>query len=101
MRAWSGKTEIAVERFITWLEVPRGKFFDWQKRYGKANEHNGLVPRDHWLLDEEKCKIIAFHDRFVVTHPRGRKARRAANSEIAARSEPLAQFGQRVARNHW
>lgn len=66
MRAWSGKTELAVERFIAWLEVPRGKFFDWQKRYGKANEHNGLVPRDHWLLDEEKRKIIAFHDRFPL-----------------------------------
>ena len=66
MRAWSGKTELAVERFIAWLEVPRGKFFDWQKRYGKANEHNGLVPRDHWLLDEEKRKIIAFHDQFPL-----------------------------------
>ena len=66
MRAWSDKTEIAVERFIAWLEMPRGKFFDWQKRYGKANEHNGLVPRDHWLLDEEKHQIIAFHDRFPL-----------------------------------
>jgi putative transposase len=66
VRAWSDKTEIAVERFIAWLGVPRGKFFDWQKRYGKANEHNGLVPRDHWLLDEEKRKIIAFHDRFPL-----------------------------------
>ncbi len=66
MRAWSDKTEIAVERFIAWLGVARGKFFNWQKRYGKANEHNGLVPRDHWLLDEEKRKIIAFHDRFPL-----------------------------------
>lgn len=66
MRAWSDKTELAVERFIAWLEVPRGKFFDWQKRYGKANEHNGLVPRDHWLLDEEQRQIIAFHDRFPL-----------------------------------
>ena len=28
VRAWSGKTERAGERFIAWLEVPRGKFFD-------------------------------------------------------------------------
>jgi putative transposase len=66
VRAWSEKTEIAVERFIEWIGVARGKFFAWQKRYGKANEHNGLVPRDHWLLDEEKGKIIAFHDRFPL-----------------------------------
>jgi transposase InsO family protein len=66
VRTWSEKTGIAVERFIEWLGVARGKFFDWQKRYGKANEHNGLVPRDHWLLDEEKRAIIAFHDRFPL-----------------------------------
>jgi hypothetical protein len=66
VRAWSDKTEIAVDRFIAWIGVARGKFFAWRKRYGKANEHNGLVPRDHWLLDEEKRKIIAFHDRFPL-----------------------------------
>ena len=31
----------------------RGKFYDWRKRYGKVNEHNGLVPRDHWIEDWE------------------------------------------------
>ena len=25
------------------------KFYDWRERYGKVNEHNRLVPRDHWL----------------------------------------------------
>jgi len=66
VRAWSDKTEIAVDRFIEWIEIARGKFFAWRNRYGKANEHNGRVPRDHWLLDEEKAKIIAFHDRFPL-----------------------------------
>ena len=49
VRVWSDKTEIAAERFVAWIGIARGKFFDWKKRYGKANEHNGLVPRDHWL----------------------------------------------------
>jgi putative transposase len=66
VRAWSDKTEIAVDRFIPWLGIARGKFFAWRKRYGKANEHNALIPRDHWLLDEEKRAIIAFHDRFPL-----------------------------------
>ncbi len=30
------------------------KFYDWQARYGKVNEHNALVPRDHWLEAWEK-----------------------------------------------
>ena len=66
MRAWSDKTEIAAERFIVWIGVARGKFFNWRKRYGKANEHNALVPRDHWLLDDEKGAIIEFHGRFPL-----------------------------------
>jgi putative transposase len=66
VRAWSDKTELAAERVIAWIGIARGKFFAWKNRYGKANEHNGLVPRDHWLLDEEKRDIIAFHDRFPL-----------------------------------
>jgi len=66
VRVWSDKTEIAADRFVAWIGMARGKFFAWKKRYGKANEHNGHVPRDHWLLDEEKRKIITFHERFPL-----------------------------------
>lgn len=37
-------------------------FYDWKKRYGKANEHNGWIPRDHWLTDEEKRRILQFYE---------------------------------------
>lgn len=39
------------------------KFYSWRERYGKANEHNALVPRDDWLLDEEKQAILDYHRR--------------------------------------
>jgi transposase InsO family protein len=42
--------------------VARGKFFDWKKRYGKANEHNALVPRDHWVEEDERRRIVDFFD---------------------------------------
>jgi putative transposase len=61
VRTWSEKTELPVEKFVGWLGVARGKFFDWRTRYGKANEHNALVPRDHWLEYWEKKAIIDFH----------------------------------------
>ena len=60
---WADRTELAAERFIGWIGVARGKFFDWKQRYGKANEHNGLVPRDFWIDAEEKAAIVAFHDK--------------------------------------
>ena len=36
------------------------KFGRWQQRFGKLNEHNGLVPRDHQIEDWERQGIIAF-----------------------------------------
>ena len=62
MREWSGKTELPAEKFVGWLGIARGKFFDWKKRYGKANEHNALVPRDFWIEDWERKAIVDFHD---------------------------------------
>jgi transposase InsO family protein len=61
VRHWSERTEIPVRRFIHWLGIAQSKFHDWTKRYGLANEHNGLVPRDWWLEAWEKEAIIAFY----------------------------------------
>ena len=62
---WSGKTELPATKFLTWLELGQSKYFDWKKRYGKVNEHNSLVPRDHWLTAEE----IAAIEEFARAHP--------------------------------
>ena len=61
VRGWSDKTEIGAGRFVVWLGVVGSKFYDWRNRYGKVNEHNGWVPRDHWLDDWEKKAIVDFH----------------------------------------
>ena len=61
VRRWSEKTEIGDARFIEWLDITASKFYDWRERYGKANEHNGWVPRDFWLEEWEKQAIIGFH----------------------------------------
>ena len=49
-------------RSLSWCGLARGKFYDWRKRYGKVNEHNGLVPRDHWIEDWERQRIIDYFD---------------------------------------
>lgn len=51
--------------FITWLGLSPSKYYDWQCRYGKTNEHNALIPRDFWLEDWEKQAIVDFH----LEHP--------------------------------
>jgi putative transposase len=45
---------------MPWIGVGRSKFEDWRQRFGKVNEHNAWVPRDHWLTDEEKLSICNF-----------------------------------------
>ena len=66
VRAFAAKTELSTVRVVGWLGVARGKFYDWQKRYGRVNEHNCLVPRDHWIDDDERQRIIDFHQRFPL-----------------------------------
>jgi len=61
VRRWSEASEISATRFVSWLGVSSSKFYDWQERYGRVNEHNGWVPRDLWLEDWEKQAIIHFH----------------------------------------
>lgn len=46
--------------FLLWTGIASNRFYSWKRRYGKANEHNGHIPRDHWLLDWEKQAIIDF-----------------------------------------
>jgi transposase InsO family protein len=60
VRRWSHRTEIAAKCFIGWLGVVPSKFHDWRQRYGKVNEHNAQVPRDHWLEGWEEQAILDF-----------------------------------------
>jgi putative transposase len=62
MNRWSAQTEIAISRMTVWLGVGSSKFYDWRSRYGKVNEHNAWVPRDHWLEDWEKRAILDFEE---------------------------------------
>ncbi len=45
---------------MPWLGITRSKYHDWVNRFGKVNEHNAWVPRDHWLTDDEKLRICNF-----------------------------------------
>ncbi|MCI0456428.1 MAG: integrase core domain-containing protein [Gemmataceae bacterium] len=60
VRSWSDKTEIPMTRFLPWVGIGTSKFYDWRGRFGKVNEHNAWVPRDHWLTDQEKEAIRTF-----------------------------------------
>ena len=56
-------TELPVTRIVSWSGLSKGKYYDWVKRYGRVNEHNASIPRDHWLTSDEKQAILDYHDR--------------------------------------
>jgi len=60
---WVARAEIPAKRLLAWLELGTSKFHTWKQRYGKVNEHNGKIPRDHWLEDWENQAILDYHDR--------------------------------------
>lgn len=51
---------------VLWLGIAPSKYYDWKKRYGRANEHNGSVPRDFWLEEWEREAIVDYHDRYPL-----------------------------------
>lgn len=63
VKYWVEQSEIPAVCFIAWLMISSSKYYDWVKRYGNANEHNGLVPRDFWLESWEKQASINYYHR--------------------------------------
>ena len=63
---WSSRTELPVSRMVCWLGIASSKFYGWRNRYGKVNEHNAWVPRDHWLEDWEKRAIVDFQRQYPL-----------------------------------
>ena len=58
---WSSKTELPQNFFLKYLCLSSQKFCDWKQRYGSINRHNGHLPRNYWLTDEEQEKIVEFY----------------------------------------
>ena len=53
---------LALGIFLKGLGIGRERFRSWRERYGKVNEHNGFVPRDHELLPEERALIVKYYE---------------------------------------
>ena len=58
---WKGRTETPAKQLLSSIGLYESTFYKWCRHYGKAYEHNGAIPRDHWLEDWERTAIINFH----------------------------------------
>jgi transposase InsO family protein len=58
---WMERAELKQSIFISGLGISRSKYFNWKQRYGKVNEHNAWIPRDFWVEEWEKKRIIEYY----------------------------------------
>ena len=82
---WAARAELERQKFVAWLGVASSTFYSWGQRYGKVNEHNHLVPRDHWLQDHEKQAILDYERRYPLEGYR-RLAFMMLDDDVAAAS---------------
>jgi len=45
---------------IKHLGLQPSRYYQWQKRRGLDNRHNGKTPREHWLFPEEREAILSY-----------------------------------------
>ena len=57
---WHQRSELPRQCLLDWLDLPRGRFRQWELRQGNENAHNGHINKAHWLLSEERQAIIDY-----------------------------------------
>lgn len=62
----SRRTEIDKRTILSWLEIHPGKYYDWKKRYGMDNHHNGNIPKSHWILPEEYQVLLIYAKQYYT-----------------------------------
>jgi putative transposase len=56
----SKKAEIPVNKLLPVIELSKVKYYRWLRRSGVPLNHNGQIPKTHWLTPEEVKAIIDY-----------------------------------------
>ena len=57
---WQKRSHVAIGRMLKWISLTPSKYYNWRKRRGLENQHNGSIPKTHWLLAWEIEAIINY-----------------------------------------
>lgn len=47
-------------KLLELLSLSKSRYYDWIKRQGQPNRHNGKTPKSYWLLPLEREAIIEY-----------------------------------------
>ena len=59
------KTHVPLGTLLQAAELSWTKYYDWKKRFGVPNHHNGKIPRDFWLEPWEIAAIVNFKNKHL------------------------------------
>ncbi len=45
---------------LFWIYLRTGEYYNWRKRQDQEDQHNGLIPKSHWILPWEREAIIDY-----------------------------------------
>lgn len=54
------KSRYNKQNVLELLALSKSRYYDWIKRQGQPNRHNGLMPKSYWLLPLEREAILAY-----------------------------------------
>lgn len=54
------KTNTPVNNLLAIIGISSSKYYSWVDRHKQPNNHNGFVPKKHWILDWEREAIINY-----------------------------------------
>lgn len=54
------KTNTPVNKLLGLIGISSSKYYSWVDRIDQTNNHNGIIPKKHWILNWEREAIISY-----------------------------------------
>jgi transposase InsO family protein len=54
------KTNTPANKLIGMIGISSSKYYSWRDRFEQPNNHNGIIPKRHWILDWEREAILGY-----------------------------------------
>lgn len=54
------KTNTSVNKLLGLIGISSSKYYSWVDRLDQINNHNGIIPKKHWILNWEREAIISY-----------------------------------------
>lgn len=55
-------------KLIKLLGISRSKYYEWSRNLDKPNNHNGKIPKQHWITPDEESAIVKFAREHIGSH---------------------------------